>query len=716
MISITNLAKAFGGDTLFEGASFQLNAGSRYGLVGANGSGKSTFLKILAGDEVASDGIINMPRRARMGVLKQDHFQYEDVPIVQVAMMGKKDVWEALEERERLLAHMEGDFDSDRYADVEEFILHNDGYSLEPRAAEILEGLGIPTNVHKETLSVLSGGFKLRVLLAQVLASDPDILLLDEPTNHLDILTIRWLEKFLMGYKGCAVVISHDHRFLDNISTHILDVDYETILLYHGNYTQFEEQKAAERDRKEHEIEKREGEIAKHKEFVDRFKAKASKARQAQSKVKMIEKIVIDRLPQTSRRYPTFKFTQRRPSGRQVLELEGISKSYGEHRVLNNVSLRVQRGDRLAILGPNGIGKSTLLKIAMGVVEPDNGKVVGIRDLAGLLRAGPPRARRRLRAVRRSLALGDRALRDDRLRARQARRGPLPRRRRLQAAARPLRRRGRAARDGQALGAEAEHPGARQPTNHLDLEAIEAFVEGLEAYDGTILFVSHDRWFVSRLANRILEITHTGIRDFEGSYEDYLARCGDDHLDADVVLAAPARTRRRRRRRRPPATAQDKHLKALVHRRDKLTAEIEKAEARVHAINEMFCNPGFFDKTGATEVKKLEAERSTKIEEGMTEWAGSKPSSASSPRPPPRIEPGTGSPDDAYLEPLPRACASPAHRRLRRGPDASAQLCGHRGRSAACVREAGRGRRTRDPAGRSPGRPGDGRRPADHRR
>ena len=199
MISITNLAKAFGGDTLFEGASFQLNAGSRYGLVGANGSGKSTFLKILAGDEVASDGIINMPRRARMGVLKQDHFQYEDVPIVNVAMMGKKDVWDALEERERLLAHMDGDFDSDRYADVEEFILHNDGYSLEPRAAEILEGLGIPTHVHKETLSVLSGGFKLRVLLAQVLAADPDILLLDEPTNHLDILTIRWLEKFLMA-------------------------------------------------------------------------------------------------------------------------------------------------------------------------------------------------------------------------------------------------------------------------------------------------------------------------------------------------------------------------------------------------------------------------------------------------------------------------------------------------------------------------------------
>jgi ATPase subunit of ABC transporter with duplicated ATPase domains len=628
MISITNLTKAFGGDTLFEGASFQLNAGSRYGLVGANGSGKSTFLKILSGDEVASDGIINMPRRARLGVLKQDHFQYEDVPIVQVAMMGKKDVWDALEERERLLAHMDGDFDSDRYADVEEFILHNDGYSLEPRAAEILEGLGIPTHVHKENLSVLSGGFKLRVLLAQVLASDPDILLLDEPTNHLDILTIRWLEKFLFAYKGCAVVISHDHRFLDNISTHILDVDYETILLYHGNYTQFEEQKAAERDRKEHEIEKREGEIAKHKEFIDRFKAKATKARQAQSKVKMIEKIVIERLPQTSRRYPTFKFSQRRPSGRQVLELEGISKSYGDHQVLNNVSLRVQRGDRLAILGPNGIGKSTLLKIAMGVVDADAGKVEWgyetwpgyfAQDHRELVDASDQSVEAWLWELVPSETIGfvrgklaEVLFRgDDVYKQLRALSG------------------GEAARLVMAKLSVAR-PNILvldEPTNHLDLEAIEAFVEGLEAYDGTILFVSHDRWFVSRLANRILEITHSGIRDFEGSYEDYLARCGDDHLDADVVLARARQEKKKEAAKKvagKPTPAQEKQAKALASRRDKLTAEIDKAEARVHAINEMFCNPGFFDKTAAAEVKKLEAEQKTlsaRIDESMTEWA-----------------------------------------------------------------------------------------------
>ncbi|MFL6289542.1 MAG: ABC-F family ATP-binding cassette domain-containing protein, partial [Thermoanaerobaculia bacterium] len=322
MIAVSDLGKSFGQQTLFEGVSLQFNPGNKYGLVGANGSGKSTFLRMLTGEELTSEGTINMPKRLKLGVLKQDHYRYEHMPILEVAMMGNHEVWEAMMEKERLLENAAEEFDADRYADVEDLILRHDGYTLEARAGEILEGLGIPTEVHRNALSTLSGGFKLRVLLAQVLAAEPDALLLDEPTNHLDILSIRWLEKFLMEYKGTAVVISHDHRFLDNICTHIVDVDYETIILYPGNYTAFMEAKVGNRDRKEAEIEKREAEIARHKEFVDRFKAKATKARQAQSKMKMMEKIVIERLPQSSRRYPTFKFKQVRPSGRQALELE----------------------------------------------------------------------------------------------------------------------------------------------------------------------------------------------------------------------------------------------------------------------------------------------------------------------------------------------------------------------------------------------------------
>src|SRR6202035_2348579 len=374
MIAVSDLGKSFGPQTLFEGVSIQFNPGNRYGLVGANGSGKSTLLKILAGQEQPSAGTVAMPKRLKLGVLEQDHFRYEQMPILEVAMMGDHAVWEAMVEKEHLLTNSEKAFDADRYAELEDLILHHDGYTLESRAGEVLEGLGIPTEVHRQAMSTLSGGFKLRVLLAQVLAADPDALLLDEPTNHLDILSIRWMEKFLENYKGTAIVISHDHRFLDNICTHIEDVDYETITLYPGNYTAFAAAKAAERERKEAEIEKREKQIADHQAFVDRFRAKATKARQAQSKIKMIEKIVIDRLPQSSRRYPLFKFKQVRPAGRQVLEIEGIAKSYGDKRVLADVSLAVQRGDRLAIIGPNGIGKSTLLKIAVGEVEADAGR------------------------------------------------------------------------------------------------------------------------------------------------------------------------------------------------------------------------------------------------------------------------------------------------------------------------------------------------------
>ncbi|HEU4525399.1 MAG TPA: ABC-F family ATP-binding cassette domain-containing protein, partial [Gemmatimonadales bacterium] len=349
MISVSNLGKSFGAQTLFQGVTLQLNPGSRYGLVGANGSGKSTLLRILAGEEPASEGAVSVPKRLRVGVLRQDHFRFETTPILDVVMMGNQPLWQAMTQKEMLLASAEQHFDADKYAELEDVILHHDGYTLDARASEILEGLGIPSDTHRQPLSTLSGGFKLRVLLAQTLAASPDALLLDEPTNHLDILSIRWLEKFLGGFPGVAVVISHDHRFLDNVCTHIADVDYETVTLYKGNYAQFVEQKQEERARKEHAIARQEKEIEAHQANIDRFKAKATKARQASSKQKLLDRIVIERLPRTSRRYPTFRFQQVRPSGRVAVEAEGISKRYGDKQVLEDVALNVQRGDRLAI-------------------------------------------------------------------------------------------------------------------------------------------------------------------------------------------------------------------------------------------------------------------------------------------------------------------------------------------------------------------------------
>jgi ATPase subunit of ABC transporter with duplicated ATPase domains len=381
MIATNGLVKEYGARVLFEDVSLQLNPGSRYGLVGANGSGKTTFLRILAGDEEASGGSFTILKGARMGVLRQDRFLDDAAIILELAMRGDALVSDALAEQKRIV-DADGEVDAGRMADLEDVIAAHDGYTLEARASEVLEGLGIPTHLHRAPLSTLSGGFKLRVLLAQVLVGGVDVLLLDEPTNHLDILTIRWLEKFLAGYAGCAVVISHDQRFLDNVTSHTLDVDYRTLTLYTGAYSRAILEKAAARERAEISKGRAEDEIARKREWVERFGAKNTKATQAQSRVKQIEKIEaqLEDLADTSRRTPTFRVVPTRASGREVLEIGGVAKAYGEKSVLKNVSLVVRRGERVAIIGPNGAGKSTTLKMLSGVLQPSSGaaEVLGL--------------------------------------------------------------------------------------------------------------------------------------------------------------------------------------------------------------------------------------------------------------------------------------------------------------------------------------------------
>jgi ATPase subunit of ABC transporter with duplicated ATPase domains len=548
LLTTTELSMNYGGQVLFLGADLQLDAGKRYGIVGANGSGKSTLLRILAGQEIPSAGEVNRPRNCRIGVLEQDHFQYEAVTILDLVMMGNAVLWEAMEGKEALLTAAEADesaFDEERYTALEDVILQFDGYTLESRAGAILEGLGIPVAVHQQPLSSLSGGFKLRVLLAKTLASEPDLLFLDEPTNHLDILAIRWLERFLTTFKGCSVVVSHDLSFLDAVCTHVLDVDYQQVTSYRGNYTAFVKLKAEERIRREAEIEKRKKEIATHKAFIARFQAKATKARQANSRQKRMEKIVLEELPLSSRRHPRFQFKARRPSGRTVLTVKGISKAYGDNAVLNDVSIEVERGDRLAIIGPNGVGKSTLLKICIGQVLADAGEVTwGYEADAGYFPQDHAEA------------LGD------------------PQQSVLSCLWESLPNEGRGAILGR-LGAvlftrdDADKKvenlsggeGARllfsrlgalqstvmvldEPTNHLDIEGIEALAGALRRYDGTLIFVSHDRWFVQRLATRVLDIRHDGIEDHKGSYHSYLRNAELDRLDAAAVVASAKKEKR----------------------------------------------------------------------------------------------------------------------------------------------------------------------------
>jgi ATPase subunit of ABC transporter with duplicated ATPase domains len=623
MISVSNLEMAFGDRTLFADASFQLNAGERYGLVGANGSGKTTLLNILTGEQEATDGTVSVPKSARLGVLRQDHFLYEDQEILSVALMGHPELWEVMVEKEKLLERAHEHFDVDRFSHLEETVQRLDGYTAETRASTILEGLGLPTAIHRQPLSTLSGGFKLRVLLAQVLAGAPDVLLLDEPTNHLDILSIRWFEKFLNAFPGPAVVISHDHRFLDNVATHILDVDYQTVTLYHGNYNAFVDQKLSERERREKEIEGRQKQIAHHQKFVDRFKAKNSKARQAQSKVRMIERIAddLEELPGSSRRYPKFRFRQRSASGKEVLTLRDIRKAFGDNAVLHGVDLRVQRGDRLVIMGPNGIGKSTLLKIVMGELEADTGVVEwGYNTQPGYFAQDH---REQLADEQRTAEqwLWDFCATKDRGYVR----GQLG----LMlfsgdAAEKKL----SALSGGEAARLVFSRLAVEQsnvlvldePTNHLDLESIEALVAGLLNYDGTLILVSHDRWFVSQLATRVVEIRSDGIRDYSGTYEEYVHACGDDHLDADTVVlkarredrkdrkaASPDNGKRAERAARDPGSGR---RASLERRRNELTAAIERAERRIAEIDAEFARPGYFQNTPADELAAANRERS----------------------------------------------------------------------------------------------------------
>ena len=649
MISVSNLGRSFGDNVLFRGASFQLNPGARYGLVGANGSGKTTLLNVLSGDLEADEGTVAIPKDLRLGVLRQDQFVYDDIPIVGVALMGIPELWDAMREKEALLATAETDpdaFDGERFGELEEIVQRHDGYAAEARAASILEGLGIPGEVHHEPMSTLSGGYKLRVLLARVLASDPDALMLDEPTNHLDILSIRWLETFLHDFAGPVVVISHDHRFLDNVSTHILDVDYETVTLYHGNYTEFQVRKREDRERREKEIESREKEIAQQQVFVDRFKAKASKARQAQSKLRMIEKMAdgLEALPGSSRRYPAFRFEPRRPSGREVLKVRGVSKAFEDNEVLRDVSLKVDRGDRVAIIGPNGVGKSTLLKIAMDRLRPDAGDVewgyethigyfaqdhqdeIGESDKSAeqwLWDFCPGRDRGFVRGQMGLVLFSG----DDGLKKMSSLSG------------------GEAARMVFAR-LMLDRPNVLvldEPTNHLDMESIEALVRALEAFEGTLILVSHDRWFVRQLATRIIEITPDGIIDYPGTYEEFVHASGDDHLDADTVMLKARREKRAERKaegardgrggkrgraeERPAADerAAARHLADLRRRSEDIMSKIESGEARIAEILQVFGRPGYFEDASREEQAALQSElEETKsaVAGWMAEWEG----------------------------------------------------------------------------------------------
>lgn len=634
MLQLNSLGKSFGPQTLFEDVTLQLNPGCRYGLVGANGAGKTTLLKILTGEEAASAGEVVVPKGIRIGVLQQDRFMNDAQRVLDLAMMGDERVYAALTEYDRV-SHSENP-DPALLAQLEEQIQAFDGYTLESRAAGVLLGLGVPAAQLRGPLAQLSGGFKLRVLLAQVLVGDPEILMLDEPTNHLDILSISWLEEFLRSYDGCALVISHDQSFLDRVTTHILDVDYQTVTAYVGNYHAFVAQKALIREQKEAEIARTEKLMAEKRAFVERFKAKATKARQAQSRAKQLEKMEVEVLAESSRRAPLFDFKQMRPSGRDVLTAEGLCKSFGEKRVLKDVGLSLRRGERLAVIGANGLGKSTLLKLLVDRLQPDSGKVQWGHEVKIGYFAQDHKE----------------LLTDPKLTPLDFVWSACP----LEGTSFVRGRLGRMLFSGDAVeksvaslsGGEGarlifcrmlvERPNVLvldEPTNHLDLEAIEALVEAVLKFEGTLIFVSHDRWFVSRLATRVLEVTPEGVNDFQGTYDEYLQRQGQDHLDKQAVAGQAKQELRAKKDERQEQRAQAESLgweerkrlqnkkKALPKKRDELLQQISGLETELSAIHTQYTSDGFYEKNGADAIARL-SQQEQKLKDRIivltTEW------------------------------------------------------------------------------------------------
>ncbi|NBC75705.1 ABC-F family ATPase [Proteus mirabilis] len=527
MLISNNITMQFGSKPLFENISVKFGGGNRYGLIGANGSGKSTFMKILGGDLTPTSGNVFLDPNERLGKLKQDQFAYEEFTVLDTVIMGHAELWEIKQERERIYSLPEmSEEEGLRVADLEVKFGEMDGYTVESRAGELLLNVGIPLEQHNGPMSEVA----LRVLLAQALFADPDILLLDEPTNNLDIDTIRWLEQTLNERNSTMIIISHDRHFLNMVCTHMADLDYGGLTVHPGNYDEYMLAATQARERLLADNAKKKAQISELQSFVSRFSANASKSRQATSRAKQIEKIQLTEVKASSRQNPFIRFEQEKKLFRNALEVENIAKGYEANTPLfKDVNMMLEVGEKVAILGTNGVGKSTMIKTLVGELTPDNGRVkwsenatigyyaqdhatdfevdMTVFDWMSLWMK-PEDDEQSVRSVLGRLLFSQ----DDIKKSVKVLSGGEKGRMLF----------------GKLMMQKPNVLIMDEPTNHLDMESIESLNMALELYQGTLIFVSHDREFVSSLANRIIEITPEKVTNFQGTYDEFLAKKGID--------------------------------------------------------------------------------------------------------------------------------------------------------------------------------------------
>jgi ATPase subunit of ABC transporter with duplicated ATPase domains len=539
MISTNNLALRFGKRTLFEEVNLKFTPGNCYGIIGANGSGKTTFIKILSGEIEQSSGNVFVTPGERLATLKQNQFEYDEVQVIKTVMMGHQKLFSIMEERDVLYAKAEfNDKDGIRASELEGEFAELYGWESESEAAELLSGLGISDECHSKLMKDLSGNEKVKVLLAQALFGNPDILLLDEPTNHLDIISIGWLEDFLEKFKNTVIVISHDRHFLNQVCTHIADIDFGKVQMYTGNYDFWLESSQLAAKQAKDANKKIEAKRAELQEFIFRFSANASKSKQATSRKKQLENLTIEDIKPSSRKMPYIAFKPEREAGNNLLEVKNLTKKYGEEIILNNISFRVEKGDKIAFVGPNDLVKTTLFDIltykekqdtgifiwgsttSHAYFPKDNGEFfdVDLNLIDWLRQYSTEKAETYIRSfLGRMLFSGEETLKKA---------GVLSGGERVRC-----------------LLAKMMLTGSNVlildgPTNHLDLEAISALNNGLIDFPGTVLFSSHDHQFIHTIANRIIEIIPSGIIDKRMTFDEYINDMEIKRIHLDVYHAS----------------------------------------------------------------------------------------------------------------------------------------------------------------------------------
>lgn len=539
MLVAANITMQFGAKPLFENVSVKFGDGNRYGLIGANGAGKTTFMKILCGVLEASGGNVSKEPMERMAYLRQDQFAYEDKRVLDVVMMGHEELWSAIQERDAIYANPEATEDDYMHAaELEGKVGEYDGYTAEARAGELLMGVGIGTNLHDGPMSEVAPGWKLRVLLCQALFANPDILLLDEPTNNLDINTIRWLEDVLNNRDCTMVIISHDRHFLNQVCTHMADLDYGTITVYAGNYDDYMEASVMARQRQQSANARAKEKISDLQDFVRRFSANKSKAKQATSRLKLIDKLKPEDVKPSSRQYPfiRFEYDDKEKLHRLACELDSVTFAYEgmDKPLFKGFSMPIEAGEKIAIIGENGVGKTTLLKLLLGQLKPQKGTIKWAE------KANPGYyAQDHSADFAKDVSLTDWIAEYSRITAaitgednETLMRGTLGR---LLFSGDEVKKSVKVisgGEQGRMLFGKLmlSRPNVLimdEPTNHLDMESIESLNTALEKFPGTFIFVSHDREFVSSLATRVVEIKLDGtIVDYRGTYEEYLISLG----------------------------------------------------------------------------------------------------------------------------------------------------------------------------------------------